>query len=135
VRTTLATTVDTALPPTTGRLWFALFAPPVAWAVEAAAAWWLVGTACSRADAPPSIPLRGLLLGGTVIGGVIAVVALLLALDAWRDSLDPGVTRLRSRTRPDFIAAVAMLVAVSFLIGILLTGFAAVMLDICQVMR
>ena len=131
----MAFDVDSAPPPTSRPVWLALFGAPLAWVAQALVVWILVGTACRMPPATASVPMRGLTLATTIAGGIVAVIAAMVSADAWRGSRDPGIAHLRSRTRGDFIAAAALLVSVSFLIAILLTGFAAVMLDLCQVTR
>lgn len=127
--------VGTFLPPSPRRMWFALFGAPIAWAMQGLMVWYDEAHACSSSSAGSDAGIRAMELGVTTTVGVVAVVALLFAVERWRESRDPRFTSTRVGKRPDFLAAAAMFVSSAFLISILVTGFAGVMLNLCQVVR
>jgi hypothetical protein len=114
---------------------FGLFAAPAAWAVQGGAAWLIDARACAIAnDGTISAAARTASLGISVVAAIIAIVALLMATDRWRNTREDAHS-IRGKSRPAFVAAAAMFVSASFLVGIALTGFAAATLPICASMR
>jgi len=133
-----ATLVSTAPPPPRA-IWFGILAAPAAWAIQGLAAWLVESHFCGNSTpasttvVPAGVRATEVMI--CIVAGVIAVAALLLAVRRWRDSRDAGVASIHSRSRPDFMAAAAMFVSVSFLVAIVLTGYATAMLNVCQSMR
>lgn len=131
----MAVAIIPAPPPPGSRVLFMLLGAPVAWIVQSGLAWFIDAHACvSDVTATVSPTARATAVSITVIAGVIAGVALLMAIERWRDLHENGRT-VRGRTRPAFLAAAALFVSTAFLIAIVLTGVATATLSICSSLR
>ncbi len=128
----------TADPPSpSGRIWFAIIAAPLAWAVQQWLVWFLDTHACSQIRFWGLSPAaaRGWELAAAVATWAVAVAALVASLGAWRRSRDPDVEHVQGRTRPDYMAAVALLVSASFALATFWAGWPVLILRACEPLR
>jgi hypothetical protein len=129
------TTADPPLP--VGRVWFAILAPPAAWAVQQWAIWFLDSYACtqSRVWSLSRGAAHAAEIFVSVIALLVALAALAVAIRAWRESQDPGVAQVHGRARPDFMAATALFVSASFTLGVFWAGWPPLILRACEPFR
>jgi hypothetical protein len=129
------TTADPPLPQ--GRVWFAILAPPAAWAVQQWAVWFLDSYACTQSR-PWALTRAAAHAAEIAVSGVallIALVALALALSAWRRSRDPSVAQMHGRARPDFMAGTALIISALFSLGVFWAGWPSLILSACEPYR
>jgi hypothetical protein len=122
-------------PAPSGRIWFAIIAAPAAWAVQQWAVWFLDSYACAQPPAWSPAAARGVAIAVSAIALLVALAALIAALRAWRRSRDPAITQIHARTRPDFMAAVALFVSASFALGVFWAGWPTLILQPCEPFR
>jgi hypothetical protein len=128
-------------PPTRPSIWYGIFAAPVAFAIQELLNWLISSGACPSGN-PADIggmPLftgtRAILWAVGAAALVIAAVALLIGIGAWRRSQDPSFLSIRGRLRSDYLAAAAMLVSAVFLIAILWQTVGIFVLPECGLVR
>jgi hypothetical protein len=128
-------------PQTRPRIWYGIFAAPVAFGIQEILNWLISSGAC-----PPGNPAN---IGGmplftntrTILWGigfgafVAAAIALWIGVSAWLQSRDPAFLSIRARTRMDYQAAAAMLVSAVFLIAILWQTVGIFVLPECGYVR
>jgi hypothetical protein len=111
----------------TGRVWFGVLAPPLAWAAQLVAGYAFEEAGCGRSDAS----LWGAGLGGltsivVIVCGVLAVAGGAVSFLAWRAWPTDG-----SGAVP-FLAAWGVTASFIFVLAIALTGISLVPLDVCN---
>lgn len=119
-------------------LWFALLGAPTAWGIQLLAGWLVVDFGCRSPGTATSLSANTLrLIDGaiTVIALAVALVALALGIRAWRHSHESRLSAIHASERPDFLATVALFVAASFTLGIVLSMFGPALLSGCEVIR
>jgi len=128
-------------PPTRPSIWYGIFAAPVAFAIQELLNWLISSGACPSGN-PADIggmPLftgtRAILWAVGAAALVIAAVALLIGIGAWRRSQDPSFLSIRGRLRSDYLTAAAMLVSAVFLIAILWQTVGIFVLPECGLVR
>jgi len=128
-------------PPTRPSIWYGIFAAPVAFGIQELLNWLISSGACPSGN-PADIggmPLftgtRAILWAVGAAALVIAAVALLIGIGAWRRSQDPSFLSIRGRLRSDYLAAAAMLVSAVFLIAILWQTVGIFVLPECGLVR
>ncbi|HEX5206890.1 MAG TPA: hypothetical protein VFW10_03745 [Steroidobacteraceae bacterium] len=122
-------------------IWYGIFAAPVAFGIQELLNWLISSGACPSGN-PADIggmPLftgtRAILWAVGAAALVIAAVALLIGIGAWRRSQDPSFLSIRGRLRSDYLAAAAMLVSAVFLIAILWQTVGIFVLPECGLVR
>jgi hypothetical protein len=127
--------------PVGARLWYGIFAAPVAFGAQEMLDWLISSGACPS-GAPADVggvPLfahtRAILWMIGAGAFVAALAALWVGIDAWRQSQDPSLLSIRAQRRTDYLAAAAMLVSAVFLIAILWQVVAVFVLPKCEMMR
>ena len=128
-------------PPTRPSIWYGIFAAPVAFGIQELLNWLISSGACPSGN-PADIggmPLftgtRAILWAVGAAALVIAAVALLIGIGAWRRSQDPSFLSIRGRLRSDYLTAAAMLVSAVFLIAILWQTVGIFVLPECGLVR
>lgn len=131
----------TTPPQTRWSIWYGIFAAPVAFGCQEILNWLISSGACPSGNPANigGIPLfthtRPILWGIGCGAFVVAAVALWVGISAWLQSRDPSFLSIRSRTRPDYQAAAAMLVSAVFLIAILWQTVGIFVLPECGFVR
>jgi hypothetical protein len=131
----------TQLPATRPRIWYGIFAAPVAFGIQELLDWLISSGACPSGNPANigGIPLftdtRAILWGIGAGAFIIAAIALWIGISAWRQSHDPSLLSIRARLRSDYLAAAAMLVSAVFLIAILWQTVGIFVLPQCEIMR
>lgn len=114
-------------------LWFALLAPPAAWAVQGLLGWFFGERVCG-AMTPGAVRL-------TVLAITVAALAVSLACAArgwrtWRlSSAVEDPTAADAHDRVEFMALGGLFISVVFTIGILWSGLSSAFLKECGRMR
>jgi divalent metal cation (Fe/Co/Zn/Cd) transporter len=131
----------TQTPPVGGRIWYGIFAAPVAFGIQEMLDWLISSGACPS-GAPADVgglPLfthtRAILWAIGAGAFVASLAALWVGIDAWRQTHDPSFLSIRAHGRTDYLAAAAMLVSAVFLIAILWQVIAVFVLPQCEMMR
>lgn len=128
-------------PPTRPSLWYGIFAAPVAFGFQELLDWLISSGACPSGNPadiggmPLFTNVRAILWGVGAGALIIAAVALVIGIGAWRQSQDPSFLSIRARARPDYLAAAAMLVSAVFLIAILWQTVGVFVLPECGLVR
>lgn len=127
--------------PVGARIWYGIFAAPVAFGLQEMLDWLISSGACPS-GAPADVggvPLftntRPILCGIGVAAVIAALAALWVGVTAWRQSHDPSFLSIKAQRRTDYLAAAAMLVSAAFLIAILWQFLAVFALPECEMMR
>ena len=131
----------TQLPPVGARIWYGIFAAPVAFGLQEMLNWLISSGACPS-GAPADVGgvpfftnTRVILWGIGAAAFVAGLVGLWIGITAWRQSHDPSFLSIRAHRRADYLAAAAMLVSAVFLIAILWQTVAIFVLPECEMMR
>ncbi|MFC4313702.1 hypothetical protein ACFPN2_31805 [Steroidobacter flavus] len=114
-------------------IWFAILGAPLAWAAQGLIGWFVSARACAG-----DLDSGGARVAELVISIVALIVALAgvgIGLRAWRHSADSSIAAIRAEVRQDFLAAVALIVSVSFSLGIVWAALSAFLLPMCERMR
>jgi len=110
--------------------WFAVLAPPVAWATQLVAGYAFQEAGCGRPDSDLwGAGLNGLTGILVIVCGAVAALGGLAGLAAWRVPTAAGgdpVDRVR------FMGVAGIAAGFVFLFAIVLTGIALVPLDACE---
>lgn len=128
-------------PPTRPSIWYGIFAAPVAFGIQEILNWLISSGACPSGNPadiggePLFTHIRPILWGIGALAVVVAAVALLIGIGAWRQSHDPSFLSIRARLRSDYLAAAAMLVSAVFLVAILWQTVGVFVLPECGVVR
>ncbi len=122
-----------SLAPPAPRIWFAILGAPAAWAAQGLIGWFVAGRAC--AGSLDSGGARTIEMIISALALIIALVGVGVGLGAWRHSGDATITAIRAEVRQDFLAAVALIVAVAFSLGIVWAALSAFLLPMCERMR
>ena len=127
--------------PVGARIWYGIFAAPVAFGLQEILDW-LVSSGACPSGAPSDvggIPLftntRAILWGIGAGALIAAIAALWIGVTAWRRSHDPSFLSIKAHQRTDYLAAAAMLVSAVFLLAILWQTVALFVLPKCEMMR
>ena len=121
------------------RTWFGIAGGPAAWVFHLSAGWYVSGNACLQGT-----PSWGPFSGGAVwwLEALVALVcvgtaaaALWVAVLDWRASDNTRITAIHATARPDYLAAVALLVSAAFLLAVCYDTLAQLMLPLCQRIR
>lgn len=127
--------------PVRARIWYGIFAAPIAFGLQEMLDWLISSGACPS-GAPSDVggvPLftntRAILWGIGAAAVLAAVVALAVGISAWRQSHDPSFLSIRAQRRSDYLAAAAMLMSAVFLLAILWQTVAVFALPTCEMMR
>lgn len=127
--------------PVGARIWYGIFAAPVAFGLQEMLDWLISSGACPS-GAPADVgglPLftntRAILWAIGAGAFIAALAALWVGIDAWRQSRDPSFLSIRAHRRTDYLAAAAMLVSAVFLLAILWQVVAVFVLPKCEMMR
>ena len=110
-------------------MWFGVAAPPLAWAVQLLAGWFVDEATCSRGSATWGIDDH---LWQALISSVAVVVAgtgLAASIATWR-AVRAGAGDPRGRVA--FLAVTSLSAALLFLLLTLMTGLAVVSLEPCR---
>lgn len=128
-------------PPVAARIWYGIFAAPVAFGLQEMLDWLISSGACP-AGAPadvggvPLLTHTRAILWGIGAGAIVAAVAALwVGVSEWRRSHDPSFLAIKAQRRADYLAAAAMLVSAAFLLAILWQTVAIFVLPKCEMMR
>jgi hypothetical protein len=128
---------ETAPPPATydnaRGLWFALLAPPSAWALQELLGWFFGERTCG-ALTPPSV--RWIVLAISVVAFLVAVWGMSRGWSRWRGRTSaPDVMDTEARDRIEFMALGGFLVSSVFAIAIFWGGLSSAFLFDCGRMR
>ena len=111
--------------PVGARIWYGIFAAPIAFGVQEMLDWLISSGACPS-GAPSDVggvPLftntRAILWAIGAAAVIAAAAALWVGITAWRQSHDPSFLSIRAQRRSDYLAAAAMLMSAVFLLAIL----------------
>lgn len=128
-------------PPVAARIWYGIFAAPVAFGLQEMLDWLISSGACPS-GAPSDVGGVPLFTNTRVILAVIGAAAIIAAaaalwvgVSAWRESHDPSFLSIKAHRRTDYLAAAAMLVSAVFLLAILWQIVAVFALPTCEMMR
>jgi len=128
-------------PPVAARIWYGIFAAPVAFGLQEMLDWLISSGACPS-GAPADVGGVPLFTNTKVILWVISAVAIIAAVAAlwvgiseWRRSHDPSFLSIKAHLRTDYLAAAAMLVSAAFLLAILWQAVVVCVLPQCEMMR
>jgi hypothetical protein len=130
---------DNAWPRQRRRTWFAIAGAPAAWVLHLCGGWYVSGNGC----------LLGTRRWGSLSAGdvwtlqvVVAIACIALAGAAlavgileWRASDNRRLTEVQASARPDFLAAVAVMVAGAFLLAVVYNSLAQLVLPLCEATR
>jgi len=121
------------------RMWFGILGAPFAWAAQGLLGWFIASAGCGRAPAAArwltDAGVRGTEIGISVVALLVAISALNVGLQAWRNSADRSIAAVDGRATADFLAAVALVVSVLFTLGILWAALSAFVLSPCESVR
>lgn len=123
------------------RIWLAIAAGPLAWGAQIALVWFVEGLTCLRGQLGPSLALsngtlRGLQAAISLLCIAAVAAALVTALAAWRhDDDEHRAGEIQAHTRPQFLAAIALLVSSVFLVATLWVALSQVWLPLCEKIR
>jgi len=127
--------------PVGARIWYGIFAAPIAFGVQEMLDWLISSGACPS-GAPSDVggvPLftntRAILWAIGAAAVIAAAAALWVGITAWRQSHDPSFLSIRAQRRSDYLAAAAMLMSAVFLLAILWQTVAVFALPTCEMMR
>lgn len=127
--------------PVGARIWYGIFAAPIAFSLQEMLDWLISSGACPS-GAPSDVggvPLftntRAILWAIGAAAVVAAAAGLWVGITAWRQSHDPSFLSIRAQRRTDYLAAAAMLVSAVFLLAILWQTVAVFALPTCEMMR
>lgn len=127
--------------PVGARIWYGIFAAPIAFGLQEMLDWLISSGACPS-GAPSDVggvPLftntRAILWAIGAAAVVAAAAALWVGITAWRQSHDPSFLSIRAQRRSDYLAAAAMLMSAVFLLAILWQTVAVFALPTCEMMR
>jgi hypothetical protein len=119
-----------------GRAWAAVAAPPLAWAAQGLAGWYVSGQACANGGAG-----WGTLSPAGVRVLVACITALSIATTAW--ALLTGYRRWTSTAGPrharvvegleaaEFVSAAALLMGAALLLGLVWAALPVLLVDVC----
>jgi hypothetical protein len=117
-------------------LWYALLAPPAVWGLQGLLGWFVEEHAChGRSAAWLSQHALGAQLGIGVCALAAALLALVCAARAWRRSGENSLLAIRAGAPSDYLAALALLSSVAFLLAIVLALLPPLLLPACEVVR
>lgn len=126
-------------PPTSWGIWFGLLAGPTLWALQELAGWWITEQTCVDATSSwgplSETGVRWLQVGIALAALAIVLLSLVMTFAAWRRSGTSAEERMQGRSRPDFLASFALLMAGVFTIALIWTAIATAILPICEAMR
>ena len=114
-------------------LWYALLAPPSAWALQGLLGWAFGERSCTSLT-PPTV--RWIVAAISVAALIVALIGVRRGWSMWRevsDACDPLVSEHRDRVA--FMAFGGFLVSSVFSIGIFWNGLSAAFLNDCGRMR
>jgi hypothetical protein len=118
--------------PPARRIWIGILGAPLAWAAQGLIGWFISARACAgEIDGN----VRTLEVVVSLLALIVALTGFWIGLLAWRRSGDRGLAAIRAEVRPDFLAAVAMIVSAAFSLGIVWAGLSAFLLPMCERMR
>ncbi len=121
------------------RMGFGILGAPFAWAAQGLLGWFIASGGCGREPAAArwltDAGVRGTEIGISVVALVLALSALRVGIEAWRNSTDRSIGAIDGRATADFLAAVALLVSVLFTLGILWAALSAFVLSPCESVR
>jgi hypothetical protein len=110
-------------------MWFGVFAPPLAWAVQLLAGWLVDEAACSRGSLHWGIDDRWWQAIISLVAAAAAAAGAAAAFTTLR-SVRRGVVDPRGRV--EFLALTSLSAALLFLLLTLITGIAVVSLESCR---
>lgn len=114
-------------------LWYALLAPPAAWAVQGLLGWFFGERTCG-AMTPASV--RWTVLGISVLAFLVALAGISRGWSRWRArTAAPDVMGSEARDRIEFMALGGFLVSTVFAIAIFWGGLSSAFLFDCGHMR
>jgi hypothetical protein len=124
----------------TRRLWVAIVASTLAFALTGALGWLIAGVACrdGSRDLGPLSPTGVRLLIGMIAAAGLFVTAYgaSLGFREWRSRAPDGELQdVAGSDRQKFLALSALLVSSVFLLGIVWEGLPAVLVDVCEAIR
>jgi hypothetical protein len=129
--------VASALPVSSGRLWFGIVAAPAAWAVAELAGYVLVARGCAGASGYASPPAFAAFVGLTILCLLLAIAGLTVARANWRQlggahavTDEPSEPAAMGRSR--FLALSGMLAAGLFVVGLVLMAIMPTLLQSCS---
>lgn len=112
----------------TGRIWFGVLAPPLAWAAQLVTGYAFEEAGCGRPDASLfGAGLNGLTAIVVTVCGALAIAGGAASLAAWRA---PRPTA--SSGADAFLAGWGIAASFIFLLAIVLTGVSLISLDACN---
>jgi len=122
------------------RLWFAVLGAPAAWAAQGLLGWLVALGACGHqgdASTPWLSPsgLRGVEIVISAVALIVAASALSFGLKAWHRSGNRVGAPVQASAPYDFLASIAVLGGVAFLLGIVWGTLPIFMLSVCEAMR
>jgi hypothetical protein len=112
------------------KTWFPIVGAPAAWGIQGLLLWLAASWGCSVSG-----PVRGIVITVSAVTFAIALAALFAAGSGWRGSGRRQFIPIEGETRPDFTAAVALLVSITFLVAVVATALPIFMLSACEPMR
>lgn len=112
----------------TGRTWFGVLAPPLAWAAQLVTGYAFEEAGCGRPDASLfGAGLNGLTAIVVAVCGALAVAGGAASLTAWRAARSPAASGSGV-----FLATWGITASFIFLLAIVLTGVSLIPLDACK---
>lgn len=118
--------------PLAARMWFGLAGAPLAWAAQHVAGVMFTQADCANSTKTGGFPFDRWAIVMTAVTATLALLALLCALDVRAETGDADYHSAPPQGRTNFLATIGTAVAPLFLILILMSGIAAVLMVACQ---
>lgn len=122
--------------PPSRTLWLALLGAPLIWGAQELLCWWLTDYACAPSGRNMQVfgyaGLRAWTLAISIVALVCALWCVWIGWRAWHQTQAGEREPLLGKTRQQYLAGVTLLVAVSFTVGVVLTGMGPVFLNVCE---
>ncbi|WP_028996586.1 hypothetical protein [Azohydromonas australica] len=120
-------------------VWFGVLGGPLAWAAQLALGWFVSGSACMAGTPHWGALSKG---GVQIVQALVAIACIAMALaalgcawKAWRASRNQGITQIHANDRPDYLAAVGVVVSALFVAGLAWNAMAQLWLPLCERIR
>ena len=118
--------------PSSPLLWFAVLGPPVAWAAQFGAGYWLAQAGCYGKASGWRLEHELATIGVTVIAAVTVLAAAATSLSIFLGTREANDDDAPPPGRNRFLAVVGMTIAVLFFFIVVMNGVGASVLSPCQ---
>lgn len=118
--------------PLAARMWFGLAGAPLSWAAEHVSGIMFTQADCANSTKTGGFPFDRWAIVMTAVTATLALLALLCALDVLAEARESDYHSAPPLGRTNFLATIGATVAPLFLILILMSGIAAVLISGCH---